>query len=117
MAYQQQTEDIPVQNVSLPAEILEAEGYYTDIIAKEQKTLQERDTANWVTSETVKTLAELDEAYQVMKDELLKEQNPRFIVSEMLENLRLRRQILEESIQLLEQSLNHQNAKQHEKSI
>lgn len=92
------------QNVSLPAELIEAENYYTSIIAKEKMELKKKDTQNWVTPETIQTLDELDEAYKVMKSDLLEEQNPKKLIDEMLENLKLRKQILEESIQILENS-------------
>lgn len=92
------------QNVSLPAELIEAENYYTSIIAKEKKKMKKKDTENWVTPETIQTLDELDEAYQAMKSDLLQEQNPKKLVDEMLNNLKLRKQILDESIQILEKS-------------
>ena len=116
------------QNVSLPAELLEAENYYTSIIAKEKKELKRKDTENWVTPETIQTLEELDEAYQVMKNDLLEEQNPKILVDEMLNNLKLRKQILDESIQILEKAnssnsennninKNSKNTNSNEKSI
>ncbi|AFM04101.1 hypothetical protein Fleli_1693 [Bernardetia litoralis DSM 6794] len=92
------------QNVSLPAELIEAENYYTSMIAKEKKELKKKDTENWVTPETIQTLDELDEAYKVMKSDLLQEQNPKKLVDEMLNNLKLRKEILDESIQILENS-------------
>lgn len=92
------------QNVSLPAELVEAENYYTSIIAKEKKELKKKDTENWVTAETIQTLDELDEAYKVMKGDLLEEQNSKKLIDQMLENLKLRKQILDESIQILEKS-------------
>lgn len=92
------------QNASLPAELIEAENYYTSIIAKDKKELKKKDTENWVTPETIQTLDELDEAYKVMKSDLLEEQNPKKLVDEMLNNLKLRKQILDESIQILEKS-------------
>ncbi|WP_338759803.1 hypothetical protein WAF17_12345 [Bernardetia sp. ABR2-2B] len=92
------------QTVSLPAELIEAENYYTSIIAKDKKELKKKDTQNWVTPETIQTLDELDEAYKVMKSDLLEEQNPKVLVDEMLNNLKLRKQILDESIQILENS-------------
>ncbi|WP_375558647.1 hypothetical protein ACE193_12915 [Bernardetia sp. OM2101] len=92
------------QNVSLPAELIEAENYYTSIIAKDKKELKKKDTENWVTPETIQTLDELDEAYKVMKSDLLEEQNPKKLVDEMLNNLKLRKQILDESIEILEKS-------------
>jgi hypothetical protein len=115
------------QNASLPAELIEAENYYTSIIAKEKKELKKKDTQNWVTPETIQTLDELDEAYQAMKSDLLQEQNPKKLVDEMLENLKLRKQILDESIQILEKSntgksnssdsKSNKNTKTNEKSI
>ncbi len=110
------------QSVSLPAELLEAENYYTSIIAKEKKELKKKDTENWVTPETIQTLDELDEAYKVMKSDLLEEQNSKKLVDEMLNNLKLRKQILDESIQILENSNSsdsetNKNNKTNEKSI
>lgn len=113
------------QNVSLPAELIEAENYYTSIIAKDKKELKKKDTENWVTPETIQTLDELDEAYKVMKSDLLEDQNPKMLVDEMLNNLKLRKQILDESIEILEKanSLNssssetNKNTKTNEKSI
>ncbi len=92
------------QNVSLPAELIEAENYYSSIIAKDKKELKKKDTENWVTPETIQTLDELDEAYKVMKSDLLEEQNPKILIDEMLNNLKLRKQILEESILILEKT-------------
>jgi hypothetical protein len=92
------------QNVSLPAELIEAENYYTSIIAKEKTTLKKKDTENLLAPETIQTLDELDEAYQVMKSDLLGEQNPKKLVDEMLDNLKLRKQILDESIEILEKT-------------
>jgi hypothetical protein len=92
------------QNISLPAELVEAENYYTSIIAKEKKELKKKDTQNWITAETIQTLDELDEAYKVMKGDLLEEQNSRKLIDQMLQNLKLRKQILDESIQILEKS-------------
>jgi len=92
------------QNASLPAELLEAENYYTSIIAKDKKELKKKDTENRITPETIQTLDELDEVYKVMKADLLEEQNPKKLVDEMLNNLKLRKQILDESIQILEKS-------------
>lgn len=92
------------QTVSLPAELVEAENYYTSIIAKEKKELKKKDTQNWVTAETIQTLDELDEAYKVMKGDLLEEQNSKKLIDQMLQNLKLRKQILDESIQILEKS-------------
>lgn len=108
-----------VQTVALPAELVEAENYYTSIIAKEKRELKKKDTQNWVTPETIQTLDELDEAYKVMKNDLLEEQNPKILIDEMLENLKLRKQILDESIQILERtnSETNQNNKTNEKSI
>ncbi len=92
------------QNASLPAELLEAENYYTSIIAKDKRELKKKDTQNWVTPETIQTLDELDEAYKVMKTDLLEEGNPKILIDEMLNNLKLRKQILDESIQILEKA-------------
>lgn len=108
------------QNVSLPAELIEAESYYTSVIAKEKTNLKKKDTENLLAPETIQTLDELDEAYQVMKSDLLGEQNPKKLVDEMLNNLKLRKQILDESIEILENSSNsktNKNSKTNEKSI
>ncbi len=108
------------QNVSLPAELIEAENYYTSVIAKEKTNLKKKDTENLLAPETIQTLDELDEAYQVMKSDLLGEQNSKKLVDEMLNNLKLRKQILDESIEILENSSNsktNKNSKTNEKSI
>lgn len=108
------------QNVSLPAELVEAESYYTSMIAKEKTTLKKKDTQNLLAPETIQTLDELDEAYKVMKSDLLGDRNPKKLVDEMLNNLKLRKQILDESIEILENSSNsktNKNTKTNEKSI
>jgi len=110
------------QTISLPAELIEAENYYTSIIAKEKMALKKKDTQNLLAPETIQTLDELDEAYQVMKSDLLGEQNPKKLIDEMLDNLKLRKQILDESIQILEKtnssdSETNKNNKTNEKSI
>ncbi|WP_291726026.1 hypothetical protein [Bernardetia sp.] len=118
-SWEEEHQNNVVQTVALPAELVEAENYYTSVIAKEKQELKKKDTENWVTPETIQTLDELDEAYKIMKSDLLEEQNPKVLIDEMLENLKLRKQILDESIQILEQSNSetHQNNKTNEKSI
>ena len=113
-------EQVYSQNVSLPAELLEAENYYTSIISKDKKELKKKDTENWVTPEAIQTLDELDEAYKVMKTDLLEEGNPKILIDEMLNNLKLRKQILDESMQILEQNKSLETDKtntDNEKSI
>lgn len=94
----------PVANEStlLPPEIQQAEQASFVTLQQDLEQLQKRDTAQWIAPQTLEALQELELAYQQLKQELLEEQNGRILIEEMLENLRLRHHILEQSALQLE---------------
>lgn len=87
---------------ALPLEIQQAEQASFVALQQDLEQLQQRDTAQWIAPQTLEALQELELAYQQLKSELLEEQNGKIVIQEMLENLRLRHHILEQSTLQLE---------------
>lgn len=92
--------EVPAQQ--LPVELEQAEKAMFANLRQAVEQLQARDTAQWIMPHTLEALEELDEAYQNMKQDLLEDQNGRVLIDAMLANLRLRHQLLEQSVLQLE---------------
>ncbi|WP_027003779.1 hypothetical protein [Hugenholtzia roseola] len=102
----QKAENLDAQLQKIAPELLEAESFYQYQIKKQTQAFVQlasrKETAQpELKAETLAELAQLDSAYTDMKAELLKEQNPK-IIEALLENLRIRKQILEQSIEIIE---------------
>lgn len=81
-------------------ELAEAEVYYTSLIEEKRREL--KDLKPEVFQDFEKDFAKLDSSYQQLKKEFFKTPNQEQVSSAMIQNLRLRIEILERQIEILE---------------
>ncbi|GAB4128989.1 MAG: hypothetical protein OHK0045_06840 [Raineya sp.] len=105
---EQQKEVVNKEIQKINPELAEVEAYYTSLIEEKQKEIQKLEPK--VFQEFEKDFAKLDSSYQQLKKELLQSPNQEQVSSAMIQNLRLRIEILERQIELLEKI--HQPSKQ-----
>lgn len=81
-------------------ELAEVEVYYTSLIEEKRKEL--KDLKPEVFQDFEKDFAKLDSSYQQLKKDFFKTPNQEQVSSAMIQNLRLRIEILERQIEILE---------------
>ncbi len=105
-----------VENSLIPAELSEAEKYYTTLIGlktQELNTYRNKGQAQQVDG-FLQDVANLDMAYQALKEELLENQNPEAVTRAMAENLQLRIGLLNQQLDILKSTLQPENNNEKE---
>lgn len=104
-ATKENTEENLAQNLPIDEEFVQAENYYVTQISNNRKLLQtkELEVKSAEVEDVDNELKSLEIEYRNLKDDLLNGGNPKIVADAMLENLRIRNEILEEQILIVEQ--------------
>jgi hypothetical protein len=108
-------EQASVEIKKINPELAEVEVYYTSLIDQKRKELKEINPAAY--DEFEKDFAKLDSAYQQLRKDFKKSPNQEQVSNAMIQNLRLRIEILERQIEILEKINQPQNIQSNETII
>ncbi len=108
-------EQASVEIKKINPELAEVEVYYTSLIDQKRKELKEINPA--ALDEFEKDFAKLDSAYQQLRKDFRKSPNQEQVSNAMIQNLRLRVEILERQIEILEKISQPQNTQSNETII
>lgn len=108
-------EQASVEIKKINPELAEVEVYYTSLIDQKRKELKEINPSAY--DEFEKDFAKLDSAYQQLRKGFKKSPNQEQVSNAMIQNLRLRIEILERQIEILEKINQPQNIQSNETII
>ena len=115
-SYNEKTESTRLTLEEISPELAQAEMYYSQVI-KEHITLLNAYTTvdSQIKEEFKKDIAELDKAYTLLGNDLMENADNEIIVSEMIQNLQIRVELLSQQIMILEniKQQKNENANAH----
>lgn len=102
--------DDQVASIQLPAEFVEAESYYSDLISQKRNQLVSYNIADEeLSAEFLMEVDRLDSMYLMLKTEFSNNQSNEQIQNAMIVNLQLRLNILNQQLEILERLKNLEN--------
>lgn len=101
--------DVQDSVLNRSSELLEVEGYYTQLIAQKQIEIKSViDKKGLVDVELLQDMEQLDEMYVKLKQDLKSNQNDERLINAMIQNLQLRVEILNKQLRILERISKHE---------
>jgi hypothetical protein len=108
-------DNLSKENQPMVRELIEAEAYYSSLINLKKEEVFRLTASNpEVRHEIDMELVDLDRVYAELKDDLNDNADNEEVIEAMIQNYRLKLDILEEMLQILQQTNENQNDKDHE---
>jgi hypothetical protein len=108
-------DNLSKENQPMVRELIEAEAYYSSMINLKKEEVFRLTASNpEVRHEIDMELVDLDRVYAELKDDLNDNADNEEVIEAMIQNYRLKLDILEEMLQILQQTNENQNDKDHE---
>jgi len=106
---------ISEENQPMVRELIEAEAYYTSLInIKKEEVFRLTSSTPEIRHEIDMELVDLDRVYAELKEDLNDNADNEEVIEAMIQNYRLKLEILEEMLQILHQANENQNENDHE---